>query len=845
MENIQQPVRPERQKKSHEEQVALAKAAALKILEKENPIEYSDNEAGDEDQQKSLRTRKRTARGMASKKKVGENLDKANAVNPFLGSENRHIAKAQQELDAFNVSEPQVADVASAAEPTPRVQTEEESKAYADYQDEVYRDWGKTEPLNKPETDGPENVSVPATADQHATKTEDIPELKAEEFMSEKVQAEMEKPFETPADRLEVVEEGLGLKPEMKTEESPLEERIAKLRGEVEAMRAEYVKEDHENTNAWARVQKFFGKTLKGLDEREWQEKGHAEVNYYQAKYMNKLMDLQNLELEQLKQGNLSGMELKEGMGNLLKEVKLGETIKLVDARTQYQAEHRNWPTKALDSFGALGRWYNRLSGAEKIAITAVLLTGAATTAAFGGVAGGALALGINKVRNMMAGSALFVTSETGLEKVAAARRESKADREVAEAMEELTTKERQEPTLETDQKAVEERNGKIIDFDKASAMLKGNIFDLDERLSHEKAWKKVRKGAALGLGVAVGSGWLGQIITEKMGIGTVGSSAEATPSAEAGMASPEIAATEVAAVAPAAEGAASVTPEKISFSLEDYHLTSADGKRGLWGIIDAKLPEDLHGADRVKAIQSLENAIQNKLHDMSPEQLKGLGFPDGDIGKIYAGDTIKFGQILNAQDIDKALSGEYIPGKNVAEAVAGQVGTEAAVPAEGTVSGVVSEPAVRDVSVEDAVRVQEENLINSNPKAYLAENPEMIGQFNRGLGNIRMGIFQTSEIEGMTGLEYQYTENAKALGGAEVGRVLGDYGKLNGNPFTNYDRSLNPLHYSQMKGLDLFTKAAEKALGPLSYAKAGETVDEYTRRIMTIALRTGKEIRF
>lgn len=806
--------------------------------------------------------------------------DTKGVVNPFMKNENGHIAVAQKELDKLNVPEPQVAvnipdndtrataqagTIELATDPdeeevreaatrrkqeaddlvnTPAVSSEDvslvaqadqemakqgqDADAIDQYRDEVYEGWAKTSPEPMSQTNE-EEKAVPGTA---------VAAFEMNDGKREPITLEGE---------FQRVPEA----------EPTIEERIAKLRGEVEAMRAEYVREDYDNTNAWARMKGFFGKYLEkdpqSDEEKEGRRIRQSETVFYQAQYQNKLIDLQNLELERLKQSDVSGKELKENMGNLLKKIKFGEVTELVDARTTYRAENRNWPTKVFDMFGAFGRSYNQLSFKEKMLVVGLFTGGAIGATLSGGAAGAVTAMFLMGGRKFMSGAATFAGSEAALESVGEGRRAKKADQAVAKEMEGLTTEERLEPSLETDKGAIEARNGQIIDFDKASAGLKEDIFALDDRLQNEK-WKKVlRKSTAVGLGVAVGSGWLSQVVMEKMGgrelaqsvmthLGIGGQAAEAV--ASKGIGEP---------LGKVVEGA--VEQKGSAFSLEDYHLTSADGKRGLWGIIDTKLPEDLHGADRVKAIQALENAIQDKLHGMSPEQLKDLGFPKGDIERIYAGDTIKFGQILSQDDVNRVLSGEHISGNGIARATAEQAASvtpEAAAPTPDPIEQMYQKDQQLELQQQaeaEAARTAElakdMDLINSDARTYLAEHPEMIGKFNSQLGNIRMGIFQTGEIEGMTGIEYQYTLNGKALGGAEVGQVLRDYGKLNGNPFSSYDRSLNPLHYSQMKALEAFTKAAEKVLGPLSYVKVGESVDEYTRRMMTIALRTGKDIRF
>jgi hypothetical protein len=250
-------------------------------------------------------------------------------------------------------------------------------------------------------------AAVPETGTEQGKKggDEGILAVPAAEEEKQKSGAE-EKPSENP-----VPEE---------PEKGSLDEKIAQLKSETEDMRARYVKEDYDNTNAWAKVRSFF--RLKDKEQ-------NPDTLYWQAQYDNKLIDLQDLELEKIKQSGLRGKELKEAMAGMLRYFKYDEAVSVIDARTRYRAENRGWGERIVDAFGALGRNYNRLSFKEKMALTVLLTGGAMGAAASGGFAAGALATFFFASKRTMGGAAMFAGVEMLLEKMGDKRRAAQADK--------------------------------------------------------------------------------------------------------------------------------------------------------------------------------------------------------------------------------------------------------------------------------------------------------------------------------------------------------------------------------------------------------------------------------
>lgn len=123
--------------------------------------------------------------------------------------------------------------------------------------------------------------------------------------------------------------------------------------------------------------------------------------------------------------------------------------------------------------------------------------------------------------------------------------------------------------------------------------------------------------------------------------------------------------------------------------------------------------------------------------------------------------------------------------------------------------------------------------------RTFVAENPDMLEPLKREVGSYRVGIFQTAETEGDISHDYIHS----GLGKTQMSGALEsyEYGKPSG------------LDMSQLRNLSEFREATEKAfvakLGEqegkgVAMVAAGETIDEYTKRMATIALQLGVKIK-
>ena len=123
--------------------------------------------------------------------------------------------------------------------------------------------------------------------------------------------------------------------------------------------------------------------------------------------------------------------------------------------------------------------------------------------------------------------------------------------------------------------------------------------------------------------------------------------------------------------------------------------------------------------------------------------------------------------------------------------------------------------------------------------RTFVSENPDMLEPLKREVGSYRVSIFRTAETEGDISHDYIHgglgkTEMAEALESHEYGKP-------------------SDLDMSQLRNLSEFREATEKAfvakLGEregkgVAMVAAGETIDEYTRRMATIALQLGVKIK-
>lgn len=521
-----------------------------------------------------------------------------------------------------------------------------------------------------------------------------------------------------------------------KARQESLDQKIAELKQEVEDLRVKYVQEDYDNTNAWARVKKFFGKTLKLKSEQDWQEQ-NPDAAYWMGHYENKILELQNIQLEALKNSGLTGKELKDGMVELLRYSKFDEAECLFDARTQYKAKNRNWPTTVLDTFGALGRWYNRRSLKEKMMLVGALTTGALLASVSAGAAAGVMYGVLIGGKRLLAGSGAFVATEAMLEKIGKGQRKKRAESEINREM------------------------AREIDLDELNHLLKRDVLNLKQRLKKEKRAKFFRKTGAVLTGVAVGSAssLFGEYVDSSEASSGVAEQAVAETAAEESKSVlPESLESSVTSANPPA------APPELSQPVESAPIIEETGATGnfkdlldgtyevqkgdsIWKILSSRV-EGLEGAQKTHFIDTLKDKI-------------------GDV-RLQAGQEFDFSQYLTAEDIEKAyLEAQELSAEKMASIAANDVKITEYVKAHPdvqltheTADKVLQgkmDPAESMAPIDLAARAMTEQSVSLESSApietaplepVLAASPEMFAQYQDRVDDWFMQIFRVEHAD-------------------------------------------------------------------------------------------------
>ena len=601
---------------------------------------------------------------------------------------------------------------------------------------------------------------------------------------------------------------------------------VDRLQKEVDELRKQYAQSDVENAGKWGFLKGIFPHLKSSKD---------ADTKFFESDYRSKLTDLKTAELERIKQSGLSGTALKQEMAGLLLKFKFNEPADLNRARIDARLAKQKWPGKVFGKLEQLGKAYNKFYGKLSLK-TRMILSGMSVVI---GVTAGAAPM---IARRVVIGVGAAVGVDAALEKRAEKKEHSRAENETEEQLNLIIgDKEEKDISMESDLQDLE----RFLDEDIAS---------LNKKLQKKKLNALLRKTVALGVGIGLGgaAGPLLEMIDNTDTVEAVKEkiSALRAPSVEAAeMPAPEpynppTNAAQMAAVSEAtAVGEGSVSAK----ILEDYKVIAEDGKKGLWGVLDKKLPDTLTGEDRNRAIAHLQQMMQEKLNGMSPAERAAAGFPTGNIDQIYKGTALHLDKVLSPDAVDKALSGEKIPSASVSvpDTPIRETVTEitpSASPLDQYLDAHTPTEAENTAKVREALITEYDDA--RDPKTYLKAHPEQVKWFNNKLGTLRMEIFLTSEVERLS----EQGENAFAdpkVGHTSAAQVLSDRKVLGSNPFASYDRAVNPLHYSQMQQFERFQAACEKAFGEGgAQVRAGATVNQHTAEMLTKAALEGVTIK-
>ncbi|MFZ3031444.1 MAG: hypothetical protein WA082_00205 [Candidatus Moraniibacteriota bacterium] len=645
-------------------------------------------------------------------------------------------------------------------------------------------------------------------------------------------------------------------------EKSSLEE----LKSKVDEMRLEYVTTDYKQGSAWMKMKRFFGKSI-------GEKPGDADTDSTLERYRLALTTLQEAQLAEIKKEGLSDVELRKRMGDMLQYYKYDERVSLFKTRDQVKIESKNFGHTVVSFVENIGRQYNKLSRWQKYSIGAVCAAGVGATFLAGGGVATAAGGGIVLIRRALTTAGLAVFADAYLEGRGEKKRLETSEIQKGEDLDVLD-KFREKENLSQEEY-----------LSRLDTILKKDIGGLDEKFKKQKrgaAWRKALAWNVATFGTA-GAGFLASYVGEVLhhggsGSGTPGvdektaqylrdNGLESASPAGAASAPLHAASAPSGAVSPAEVSGAGVkpadvvsqpaqvatlAPDKVSIQgrwlLKEHVVTAADGKKGLWGVLQNRLPTHIPEADQPRIVASIENLMRKDLAEMTPAERAAAGFPKGDLDKIYAGKTvIHFDQFksLTPERIQAILDGQSVgapSGVAVETAHVSPVNQEAF---ENKIAALTYQPDMPHDPLAAARAVDVANYDKmGNVREYLSTHPEKIPDFRVSLGHFREEIFLTGDVQKIMDQDYNkyLSLTSPELGKLHVTQVLRDYQALKENPFAAYDRVRNPLHFSQMQQINrLLTASGEayRAIGNYgaigNQVPAGATIDDLTKRLTTL----------
>lgn len=648
--------------------------------------------------------------------------------------------------------------------------------------------------------------------------------------------------------------------------EAPEMTDIERLYILLDEARLAYVSTDYHQNSAWMKVKRFFGKSI-------GDKPGDADTKSKRETYELTLTKLQEAQLAILKKENLPPQALRERMAGMLKFYQYDERISLAKTRDQVKIENGSGLQRVVSVAERIGRAYNAMPRKMKFAIGAGLALGSGGLALAGATTAAGIVAGFSVVRKLAGTAGVAMVLDAQSEKWLEQRNLAASEKERNGDLEELVW--------------LQEKNGDY--FNHLDQWLKGDIKNLERKFQKDKRQTTWRKAVSWAGGGAfmLSSSLFGSYLHGAEHHG--GNGGDGVQSEKASLPGKSVS-------APAGSTPESrieeVVPGKEASLLQEHDVVAADGKRGLWGILDQRLPADMATADKSRVIASLENIMRQKLDAMTPEERAAAGFPKGlpdgkvNLDFIRPGDKIDFGKLLTKEEIQSVLNGELVDGTPKVSAVlehapkTGTIGADASSAinvnetAESTATPsrtpldealfenkiaqaqatlmVPLDQAMPDTTelVHQAVFEDQANFPKlSNPqelRAFLAQNPDRVPlpEFTRTLGVMRRDIFLTPELTEYNPFtaQFDYTTHPN-MGQVNMVRALEGARNLRTGVWQEYtlNRSGYPLHATQIRSLERLVIVAQdpKVFGSLGLPQAQETIDQYTRRIaaMTVAL--------
>lgn len=701
--------------------------------------------------------------------------------------------------------------------------------------------------------------------------------------VGEKPQEKTEKKTEVPP-----LPEKVAVSPGKPPERIP-DARIEALRKDMEVARGNYVRCDVENSRAMNLLKRILPKALGGAP-------GSSDIEKWKELYKATLNNLKNAELEAIRNSGLEGRALKGALVGVVHYYVVSEPAELIRERDEQKLNGMKWPEMVLNKFGAIGEEYSKLSFREKMEIAAVAW----------GTAIVASPLPI-LLRQFLAGAgtayAVRAFTTRYFEK---GRVKEEKEKETSYLSQEDTpdvgalSRRLENDILRRDRmlsrKKLERILAQTLGLGAGAAIfigMPGSMFREIKDYVMEKA------GGAISF---VGGAEAATAPPETVRVPAATPPIPAAPESivpGAPAAPPAVSETSAVTVSPDAVATASETPpsqpanpssasaseasnndliseppapSESTFStdliseppgseplypsaegiLEDHTWKSGEN---MWKFLSQQLGS-VEGKDQ--KIQSILNVIQEKANGMTPQELKDAGFRSGRVGMVYAGETFQMHTFITPEKLEAIMNGEVVPGRAGAlpDATVSDIETRspdriailqehqaALEEANASREDVSADAADTLVSVKDetqsetpvssylstaaeGVSASELKLLNINPYTFAVEYPDLKETFYENVKKHLEKIFQTKDFAGNP--HYDYNTN-KALGHTLVSDVVGG--------------ESTALEEKQVKSFKRFFKAAGKALGPLSNAKAGETLNQYIGRMDATALLLQKKL--
>lgn len=340
------------------------------------------------------------------------------------------------------------------------------------------------------------------------------------------------------------VEANAASTPENQTALSDIDRQIATLREEVASERAAFIAVEESQRSAWKNLTRIF----RGLSHKDSDD---AEVMKYRAFYDEKVLALQNAELEKLKRSGKTVKELRPEMAALIREFEFDEAERIYDARQEMRLAKTNQPllekmkalwTEAIEGIngptakGEVKAWIKLFAGAAGAVGSStvqgiekggaaynklmrskygkLILAASVSTAAVGIATGGVgtAAVGLLALKRLAAGAGVAVTLEDVSERMVRARREKRranVEKEHEVRFDAMESEEDLEIKL---------GNKQEIDFSKLEKYLKEVSAKTRKGEGARRRNELLRKSGAIFAGAVLGSGAAAHFANEYIG---------------------------------------------------------------------------------------------------------------------------------------------------------------------------------------------------------------------------------------------------------------------------------------------------------------------------------------